>query len=193
MNRTEILETYKVENGTICDLGKFENEPIFAPYFSEYASEGEELAYMEYGCGSYVSLIEVSDEDRTEFPELGNAKYVLLTESDNGFVYCETIETEAAANEIRAEYEPDENNSETLTITLPDYWASYIINGDASGLTEDERAICDRAIERECGDDWTIVDVSDDGLRFTWSYRLYNPEADCDGGSVVDYTAIRIR
>ena len=79
---------------------------------------------------------------------------------------------------------------EQTTITLPAYWASYIINGDDSGLEPSEREIADRAIARECGDEWSIVSC-DDEPRFTWSYRLYNPEADCDGGEVLEYIAIR--
>ena len=80
---------------------------------------------------------------------------------------------------------------DTLKITLPAYWASYIINGDGSGLEPGEKEIADRAIKRECGDEWTIIDCSEEA-RFTWSYRLYNPEADCEGGEVLDYTAIRL-
>ena len=79
-----------------------------------------------------------------------------------------------------------------MTITLPAHWAPYLINGDASGLDDGEQAIVDRAIERECGREWTIVSCDDED-RFTWSYALYNPEADCAGGSVLDYQAIRSR
>ena len=34
------------------------------------------------------------------------------------------------------------------TATAPAYWASYLINGDASGLEGDEIAACDAWIER---------------------------------------------
>ncbi len=32
--------------------------------------------------------------------------------------------------------------------TLPAYWASYLINGDSSGLEESEKAACDSFLER---------------------------------------------
>lgn len=33
--------------------------------------------------------------------------------------------------------------------TLPAYWASYLINGDASGLEADEKLACDTFLENE--------------------------------------------
>lgn len=78
-----------------------------------------------------------------------------------------------------------------MKIVLPSYWASYIINGDVSGLEPGEKEIADRAIARECGDKWSIVSCGDEAW-FTWSYRLYNPKADCAGGSVLDYVAISV-
>jgi hypothetical protein len=71
------------------------------------------------------------------------------------------------------------------TITGPSYWASYLINGDASGITAAEVAMADAWCERH--NVVAVVDCEDEG-RFTWSYRLYCPEADCSGGDVVDYT-----
>ena len=79
--------------------------------------------------------------------------------------------------------------TKTLTITLPAHWASYVINGDSSGLTLEERGVADRAINRECGDKWSIVSCNC-VPQFTWSYRLYDPESDCCGGEVLDYIAI---
>ena len=40
-------------------------------------------------------------------------------------------------------------------------WASYLINGDASGLSEEERALADAWCERELGPNAAIVDCSD--------------------------------
>ena len=81
---------------------------------------------------------------------------------------------------------------EFVTITAPAYWASYFVNSDASGLSVEEKTQADAWLARE---GVKIVDVVryDDGeateSRFTWSYRLYNPEADCCGGDVLDYVA----
>jgi hypothetical protein len=50
-------------------------------------------------------------------------------------------------------------------------WASYLINGDASGLTDEERKQADAWCERELGPSDAIVDCGE--AWFTWSYRLY--------------------
>lgn len=36
----------------------------------------------------------------------------------------------------------------TVTYTLPAYWASYLINGDASGIDEDDKAAADAFIAK---------------------------------------------
>lgn len=36
---------------------------------------------------------------------------------------------------------------ETTTFTLPSYWASYLINGDASGLNDEEQENADSFLE----------------------------------------------
>ena len=38
---------------------------------------------------------------------------------------------------------------QTLEITAPSHWASYLINGDASGLEPEDKAACDAWIKRE--------------------------------------------
>lgn len=74
------------------------------------------------------------------------------------------------------------------TVTLPAYWASALVNNDWSGLTEVETVMCRAAIARLAADGWSVVStVDDDEPRFTWSYQLYCPEADCSGGDVLDY------
>jgi hypothetical protein len=72
------------------------------------------------------------------------------------------------------------------TVTGAEYWASYLINGDASGLSIYEKAACDNwlSIELEPGE--TIVDCEDEG-RFTWSYDLHT-HTGIRGGNVLDYT-----
>lgn len=112
-DRAAILKEYTVDSrGIIRDPGKFESELLFAPYFYDCASDGEELSGMVDGCGEYASLIPVDSDDRTKFPELGNSIYVLLTESDQGFVSVRCINTERGADEIREGYEQDEDEGE---------------------------------------------------------------------------------
>ena len=74
---------------------------------------------------------------------------------------------------------------EFTAIAGPAHWASYLINGDASGLEEGELAKVEAWLEREgiLG----IQDVDSDSERFTWHYRMYAPECGYDGGTVVDY------
>jgi hypothetical protein len=78
------------------------------------------------------------------------------------------------------------------TATAPAYWASYLVNGDASGLEDREQASADRWIAKQAP--WYVVDVARDGdneqeARFTWSYQLYG--GDAKGGDVLDYVMHR--
>jgi hypothetical protein len=70
-------------------------------------------------------------------------------------------------------------------ITGPTYWASYFINGDASGLTAEERKQADAWLKRE---GVAFVLDCDNEPRFTWHMRLHAPELNCDGGDVMEYT-----
>jgi hypothetical protein len=76
------------------------------------------------------------------------------------------------------------SNPTIYTATGAAYWASYLINGDASGLTNEERKLADAWCERELGPNDAIVDCGEP--YFTWSYRLYTGD-DIQGGDVVDY------
>ncbi|UTC28477.1 hypothetical protein GURKE_04750 [Brevundimonas phage vB_BpoS-Gurke] len=80
-----------------------------------------------------------------------------------------------------------------VTNTGPEAWAPYLINGDASGLTTAEVAAANRWMDREDVSHVVGIAAGEDGdeqtPRFTWSMRLHCPEADCEGGSVLDYMA----
>jgi uncharacterized protein YggL (DUF469 family) len=65
------------------------------------------------------------------------------------------------------------------------YWASYLINGDASGLDERERALADTWLERN--DIVNVVDCADEA-HFTWNYDLHTGDVMARGGDVLDYT-----
>jgi hypothetical protein len=77
-----------------------------------------------------------------------------------------------------------------ITITAPAYWASYLVNGDDSGITPEEKARADAWLARQ-GVDVVDVERGADGeaveSRFTWSYRIHDPLADCSGGDVLNY------
>ncbi len=77
------------------------------------------------------------------------------------------------------------------TITLPSDWASALINNDYSGLDDEaEIARCVAVETKLASEGWYIVDCEDEP-RFTWSYRLYDPGANCSGGEVLDYMILR--
>lgn len=119
MTREEILKEYEVDRNWITSPGKFEGEPIYAPYFHEHADDGEELSFMEDGWGEYVSLVSISDEDRKEFPELGDALYCVIQENDEGFVCATLLNSETEADDWRAEYEREENEED------PEGWKGW--------------------------------------------------------------------
>jgi hypothetical protein len=92
-------------NGLIRSFGKFEREMYYMPYFYEHADDGEVLDTMQEGSGAYVSLIEISVDDRAKFPELNTALYILIEENDAGFVSGRLVHTEDEAAAIREAYE----------------------------------------------------------------------------------------
>jgi len=80
--------------------------------------------------------------------------------------------------------------AQVRTLTGAAYWASYLINGDASGLEPAEKALCDAWLQRELETGEAIVSC-DDESRFSWSYDLHTG-ADCRGGDVLDYTVLKV-
>ena len=66
-------------------------------------------------------------------------------------------------------------------------WASYLVNGDASGLSDEERSLADAWCERELGPNDAIVDCSE--AYFTRFYRMYTGAPYRDG-DVVDYRVL---
>lgn len=71
------------------------------------------------------------------------------------------------------------------TFTAPAHWASYLVNGDSSGLNPDDIRAADSWLASIAP--WRIVSDVEDSERFTWSYRLHGGTA--EGGSVLDYVA----
>lgn len=74
---------------------------------------------------------------------------------------------------------------ECVEFTAPSEWASYLINGDASGLDDDEQALADSFVRyavEECGASGWPVNCEDAGFIFyhdarTWTGCDY--AADC--------------
>jgi len=103
MNREKIYEQYKVKMGFIASPGKFEGEPVYAPYFYDISLYDCVEMYNE-DCFSEV-IIKIKPEDREMFPEItAVAEYVSVQENGDGFVKIQLL-TEQDFEKIQAYYE----------------------------------------------------------------------------------------
>ncbi len=66
---------------------------------------------------------------------------------------------------------------EPVTYTAPIYWASYIINGDHSGLEPDEKAACDKWLE-SIGNPYA-ADCADAGFHWNHDANAFALAGDC--------------
>ena len=66
------------------------------------------------------------------------------------------------------------------------YWASYLINGDATGLTDEEEALCDawQALQAPA---FVVGTLNDEEPWFSWSYGMYTGSS-YSGGNCLTYT-----
>lgn len=69
---------------------------------------------------------------------------------------------------------------ETNIISAPSHWACYLINGDASDMTQAEMDAADAYFGS-----WDVLDVMPASERFSWYFREHGGNA--DGGELVDY------
>lgn len=87
MTRKEIETQYDVKHGTIVSPGKFEQTPVWAPYFWDLGmNDGADVEDSE---GGWIFCIDSSDVER--FPELQYIKTVTMWEDDNGFVQTRVV------------------------------------------------------------------------------------------------------
>ena len=99
------------------------------------------------------------------------------------FMLCDELMTvderqnffdESEEESKRAVYERDDK---LVMLDAPSYWASYLINGDASGLEDDEQRACDAWLASEkLG---TPVDCFDAGFCANHDARSYALPGDC--------------
>ncbi len=68
-------------------------------------------------------------------------------------------------------------------IDMPVDWASYLINGDASGLEDGEQAVCDAYLKQQGIK--SVVGCEEDS-HFSWSYGLNGGTS--EGGDLCEYT-----
>jgi hypothetical protein len=98
--------------------------------------------------------------------------------------------------EVHEEDTAEDEDDDVTTATGPAYWASYLVNGDDSGLTPEEKAAADAWIAKL--GDYSVVGIASDEEgesqepRFTWHYDLHSG-TDTRGGDVVDYVIHKIR
>lgn len=86
MKRNDVVESFEHNGLQITQPGKFEGEPIWAPYFW--------FAYLngmaDEDDGNVITFF-VSNEDLDQFPELVDIEKVQLVESESGFVTCYSV------------------------------------------------------------------------------------------------------
>lgn len=78
----------------------------------------------------------------------------------------------------------------TIEITAPAYWASYLFNGDASGIEDSEAAACDAWLEREASGckSFSITDINGESYFGSW-FDDWGQEG-VTGGDLCDYVAL---
>jgi hypothetical protein len=104
------------EYGTIESPGKFESEPIYAPYF--WDGDSTDTVYVD---DRAIEFYIVDDDDRAKFPGLLDGVYgIALDETDQGFVNVEEFTSEAAYKTRVRELEdlpPSEPGDDDITTT----------------------------------------------------------------------------
>ena len=83
---------------------------------------------------------------------------------------------------------------EIETVTLPEHWASGIVNDDWSSFDDEKevQAIQEYLHDHIEVDGWHLECPDEQEARFTWSYSLYDGGlSGASGGSVIEYTIMR--
>jgi hypothetical protein len=90
--KNEILSRFEVLNGVIKTPGKFEAEPLWAPYFWDETFEFGADDEFDDKDGHHVYVSHVNENDRKEFPEeLRLIACIYMWEDDQGFVYTKAF------------------------------------------------------------------------------------------------------
>lgn len=92
ITRLDIFQDYDVEDDIISTPGLFEGDYIWAPYWYEMMMLGEGDP-IDDG----VELLEVVDDDRSEWPELdGDTTHVAVAINEQGFVSIHELDADEA-------------------------------------------------------------------------------------------------
>ena len=105
--RAAILAEYDVDShGMIQTPGRFESEMLYTPYFYDVVMNGC-ADTLDWPDGGIVDLVDVDDDDRRMFPELGaDTVAVAIETSDQGFVSC-VAHTQATLDALHARHEAE--------------------------------------------------------------------------------------
>jgi hypothetical protein len=78
-----------------------------------------------------------------------------------------------------------------IQTAAPAYWASYLVNGDSSGLDQREIDLADKWQAGHAPAYVVSVATDENGLHespyFSWHYGLISGDDSCGGGELVDY------
>ena len=88
MTRSDVEREYTVCNGEIMSKGKFDGEPVWAPYFWQLGLDGHADSTTEWDEFSF----NINKTQRAVWPELGKIKAITLTELADGQVVTNTME-----------------------------------------------------------------------------------------------------
>lgn len=72
----------------------------------------------------------------------------------------------------------------TYVIPMPAFWASYLINGDNSGITPGEQMDADAYVDKQ--GIASVLSCEEEEEYFSWSFDLHG--GSCPGGNLLDYT-----
>jgi len=94
--RQQLIRDFTSASGRITSPGRFENEPLWTPYFYYLALEGRGEDNSDLvTAGAACWTIPILDIDRTIFPELAaNAASVEVFISALGFIYGTQLDAE---------------------------------------------------------------------------------------------------
>lgn len=160
------------ESGDILEYSLIDSETITIGQLNELAKSvnpgGVSVVETQFG---YADIVQLGENClcRVSLTNVGIVSADCFFEMDSWYSIDESLQAfieQELAPKLREEFE------ESYTIlTLPAYYASYLINGDASGLTDAKQIAIDKFIlESDVGG---CVGCSDDSW-FAWSNDLGN-------------------
>lgn len=106
----------------------------------------------------------VTDAERQAFGFEPTTAFVVLWHSENGFESLQEL-TAKEYDETRERYEA----RSVVTYTAPSAWASYLINGDDSGISAEDKAAADAWVESV----GLGLPVSCEDAGFKWRHDAY--------------------